>query len=896
MRILLFPGITLFPKPLDLARRIMKAMLFLKLILSLVPLKAMSEKVRNQSEVPSVSNKMDDQRFTIDVVDVLETKSTPQRKVLDGSVIPKHYDLIMDVRENGFGGKVGIEISIKKETTSITLNSNGLEVKNVKLRIDGSEHIPRISLIEETLVLVFESSVDSTDEGYLEIEFDGKYNEDLTGFYKSDYSGKPIYSTHFEPTDARKVFPCFDQPDMKATFSISISADADAVVLSNSSLRETKGKTRYFNKTEKMSTYLVAFVIGNLEYIEAKTNRGIPIRVYAHKDEVSWGQFALDVAKNCVDHFETYFGVEYSFPKIDMVAIPAFAMGAMENWGLITYRKTALLYNKAKSPVGTKKIVAEVVCHELAHMWFGNLVTMEWWDDLWLNEGFATWAASMGVYNLPKDLIDWDVWTSFVNSDVEAGMSHDALHSTHPIAVPVTDPNGINQIFDSISYSKGASLIRMIESHIGHEQFRDGVRSYLKEFQYSNANTSDLWRHISGSTELAHLVDNWINKEGFPLIRVEEKGENKLVISQERFFLGDKEEGQTWVVPIKINFFGEGVDTFELSERSMEIERRSTMYKLNEGSSGFYRVIYPEESLNNLLNADLSEINRLNLVNDVFALAFGSYQSIKERLGLVVNYKHERNYEVFYSVVYSLLNIASIFYDDKDVLPYIRGIIKELVSERARKVDLGNSGSTINDIALNSLLVAVAIKCSDEIVVKELESVWSEYRKDENTVSPDFRAALHIVVVDNNFDDILRLYKEGKTPEAKRIAISALTQTKKTDNINFILNNITMFDAQDGHSLFNGLIMNYKFRNRVIEFVLENFDLLCEHYKNISIINYVIEISLGSASSPDMVKRVEEFLSTPKCSGSDKIIEKVREKIRINARFRSENKDLHLTK
>lgn len=870
----------------------MKILLILKLILSEAPLKLMigTGPREDSSESKDVSSQ---KGLAIEVVDIVEAKDGVERKVLDGMVVPEHYDLRMDVRDNDFGGKVGIKICILEETDRITLNASELQVRSGQVSVGGKTYRGEISYKDETVTFLFGSAIKSTDDAYLEIEFDGKYNEGMIGVYKSNYNGKPIYSTHFEPTDARKAFPCFDQPDMKATFSISISAEPEAVVLSNSSLEVVRGEVRHFRKTEKMSTYLVAFVVGHLDYIEAKTRRGVPIRVYADADEVSWGEFSVEVARNCVDHFEEYFGIEYPFPKIDMVAIPAFAMGAMENWGLITYRKTSLLYNKESTPVGAKKLIAETVCHELAHMWFGNLVTMEWWDDLWLNEGFATWAASMGVYNLPRELIDWDVWTSFINSDVEVGMSYDSLHSTHPIAVPVGDPNDINQIFDSISYSKGASLIRMIEGYVGHDQFRDGIRSYLKEFKYSNANTSDLWRHISRDGEIAALVERWINGEGFPLISVEEKGD-KLVLTQSRFFLGTKQEGGIWTVPIRINFIGNGVDTFEMSERSVEIERKSDVYKLNEGSSGFYRVLYPEENLNNLFKAELSESNRLNLLNDVFALAFGSYQSIKERLRLVKNYRSEENYEILFSMVNNLSKIISIFYDDKNVLSYVRGLIGDLVSERARRVNLRDAGATINEIALNSLLVSTAVRCNDEVMVKELERQWEDYKKDESVISSEFRRPLHIVVVDNNFDEILKLYKEGRTPEAKITAIYALTQTKKLDNLKFILDNITMFDPQDSHYVMNGLIMNHRFRNQVVEFVMGNFQSLYSYVNNISLFNHVIEISLSSVSTPDMVRKVRSFLSTTKYSGSDRTIRKIDEKIGINERFRSLNGDLHL--
>jgi puromycin-sensitive aminopeptidase len=872
----------------------MRFFLIISFVLSADPQKLMFINPEKLEE--KASEQMDEPEYetglSIEIEELIVTEGEGQRKALDGKVVPEHYDLHVEVEKSGFSGSVGIRVLVREETDTVVLNSNGLELADCVLVVNKETLKGKVEYKDETAIIAFDSVLEAGTEGYLRLGFSGKYGEGMAGFYVSDYNGRPIYSTHFEPTDARKAFPCFDQPDMKATFSISIDADDSLTVLSNSELEKRDGRIRYFRKTEKMSTYLVAYVVGDLGYVETRTSRGLPIRVYAVEEEVSWGNFALSVAKHCVEYYERYFDIEYPFPKIDMVPIPAFAMGAMENWGLITYRKTSLLYNERSSSVSAKKLIAETVCHELAHMWFGNLVTMQWWDDLWLNEGFATWAASMAVDNLPKDLIDWDVWTAFINSDIEQGMAYDALHSTHPIAVSVKDPNDINQIFDSISYSKGASLIRMIEHYMGHNEFRDGIRSYLKEFKYGNANTADLWRHLSINSEIGNMVDRWVNDGGFPLVQVTEEGD-KLALRQSRFFLGTKAESKPWIIPVKISYLGKGTESFEFEGETKMVKKKSSLYKLNEGAAGFYRVMYPEDVLEGLLKEQLSDANRLSLINDVFALAFGSYQPIKDRLKLVGGYENEQNYEIMAAILYNLSSISSIFYNDPDVLPYIQGMARDLVSERANRVDLGGAGKTINEISLSSLLVSSAVANRDERMVRKLAGLWERYRRDESTVASDFRRPLHRAVVDEHFEELLEIYKEGKTPESKIIAITALTQSRKEENIRYIMENLQRFDVQDFHYLLGTIVQNYEFREYVVDFVMQNFEMLYKHINNISIFNHVIESVLGSVSTEPMVSKVRSFLSTVRYDGSNRIIRKIDEKIEIREKFRRENAGLH---
>ena len=327
----------------------------------------------------------------------------------------------------------------------------------------------------------------------------------MAGFYRSSYedekgsgSKKWMAVTQFEATDARRAFPCWDEPAVKSTFSISITAPKHLTVLSNMDALETKEQDdlveHKFRTTPLISTYLIAWALGEFESIEKVNQNGVKVRVYTTEGLSSKGKFALDVAARTLDFFTEYFGIAYPLPKMDLLAVHDFGAGAMENWGLVTYRTVYLLFDEENSSLKTKQNVAYVVGHELAHQWFGNLVTMEWWSDLWLNEGFATWVGWLAADHL---FHEWNIWNEFIMDDCQAGLKLDSLRSSHPIEVPVRNPAEITQIFDSISYSKGASVIRMLVDFLGEGTFQKGLRSYLQKHKYSNAKTSDSEQYVT---------------------------------------------------------------------------------------------------------------------------------------------------------------------------------------------------------------------------------------------------------------------------------------------------------------------------------------------------------------------------------------------------------------
>ena len=468
-------------------------------------------------------------------------------------------------------------------TRNVILNALELKLASAKLvvahsKAEQSFNSANFSYDEkkQRATIVFPDEIPASRKATLEIAFEGVINNDMAGFYRSKY--KPtvpaaasvprddefhyMLSTQFEACDARRAFPCFDEPRLKATFDFDIEIPDDQVALSNmpvkSASKAGEGLQKVvFERTPVMSTYLLAWAVGDFEYVEAHTERRyngkqLPVRVYTTRGLKEQGRWALEHAPKTIDLFSESFGIDYPLPKSDLLAVHEFTHGAMENWGLVTYRTTAVLFDEKTSDAQYKVRIAYVVAHELAHQWFGNLVTMDWWDELWLNESFATWA---GWYAVNQFHPDWNVWAKFVNEGMEQAFTLDSIRASHPIHVPVKDALDVNQIFDAISYLKGCSTLRMLANHLGEKRFLDGVSRYLKKHAYSNAKTEALWAGLAEASgaDVNALMSTWVQKIGFPMLTVAEEP-GQISVKQSRFLsTGDvkpEEDETVWWVPL----------------------------------------------------------------------------------------------------------------------------------------------------------------------------------------------------------------------------------------------------------------------------------------------------------------------------------------------------------
>jgi len=566
---------------------------------------------------------------------------------------PDTYRLTLapDLAAATFTGSAEIELRITEPVTELVCNAAELTITDAVLTgADGSTRAAAVSFDEEAerVTFVFDGTV-AAGPATLSCSFAGILNDKLRGFYKSTFVGatgdtKTIATTQMESTDARRAFPCWDEPDRKAVFEITLVIESGLAAFSNSPVLEetTVGTTRRlrFTPTMKMSTYLVAFVVGPMEATEPIDVDGVPLRVVHVPGKANLTAYALEVAAHSLRFFTGYFDIAYPGEKLDLVAIPDFAFGAMENLGCVTFRETALLVDPASAARTELERVALVVAHEIAHMWFGDLVTMQWWEGIWLNEAFATFMETICVDAFRPG---WEIWVSF-GVDREAAMALDDLHSTRPIEYPVGPPDEAEGMFDLLTYEKGGGVLRMLEQYLSPEVFRDGVRAYLAAHAYANTVTADLWRAIEEASgePVRAVMDSWILQGGHPLVRVGEDA-----IAQEPFSYGPPPQGvasaigQHWEVPVLVRTLeGEGdIERLLLGAQPISLPVAAGAQRLavvNAGGSGAYRTVYEGEHLAQLTArlGELDALERFNLLADTWALVLAGQVSLRDFFAL----------------------------------------------------------------------------------------------------------------------------------------------------------------------------------------------------------------------------------------------------------------------
>ncbi len=478
---------------------------------------------------------------------------------LPQSVHPEHYQLLLtpNLKDATFAGSEKIDVLLDQPLDSISLNAVEIKFQSVTTKIDGKDLKATVTEDEKKEQATFNfNRTLPAGRLTLQIEYTGILNGQLRGFYLSKTAKRNYAVTQFEPTDARRAFPSFDEPAFKATFDVTLVVDKNDTAISNTNIvSDTPGPvveqhTIRFATTPKMSTYLVAFLVGDFQCTSGESD-GTPIRACATPDKVEYTKFALSAAEFVLHYYNTYFGIKYPMPKLDMIALPDFEAGAMENFGAITYRETDLLIDEKTASVGSKKNVALVVAHEMAHQWFGDMVTMQWWDNLWLNEGFATWMENKPVaawrpeWNIPQD----------VAAGLNGTLNLDAQRTTRSIRAKADTPDEINQMFDGITYGKAGALLLMVENYEGEETFRQGVHNYLKAHIYGNATAEDFW---NTQTEVSHrpidkIMESFVVQPGEPILNFENPAGGSVSASQQRFFLSPSakaEKPQTWSVPV----------------------------------------------------------------------------------------------------------------------------------------------------------------------------------------------------------------------------------------------------------------------------------------------------------------------------------------------------------
>ncbi|XP_047490104.1 aminopeptidase N-like [Penaeus chinensis] len=646
---------------------------------------------------------------TTDTPTTTQAPPTLENYLLPTSLDPVHYVVKLQPHVSGnfsIIGHVEIELVVREGTSNITLHMADITVHEDTIMLKNKADLSAIptpgheyDAAREFFVVHLAEELPVGAEVVLSMDFEGFLNDELRGFYRSTYTNANgdqimLAATQFQPTDARRAFPCLDEPALKATFAVSLAREERMSTLSNMEIRATEpveGRAGWvwdhYDTTVKMSTYLVAFVVSDFEFLSAMAGQ-TNFSVWARPEAMDQAGYSLDVGVDCLTFFESYFNIPYPLPKQDMVALPDFAAGAMENWGLILYRETAMLYSPDASSASNKQRVAVVVVHELAHQWFGNLVTPTWWTDLWLNEGFASFMEFIGVDHVEPT---WRMMDQFVVDTLHYVFGIDSLESSHPISIPVGHPDEINEIFDSISYYKGASIIRMMYFFLTEATFKKGLTNYLNHFAYDAAAQDDLWEFL---TEAAHeddtlaadvsvkdIMDTWTLQTGYPVVKVErDAAGTSATVTQERFLLLPSASGRSdasWWVPLTVT--SQDAPDFSQTRPSSWLPASASSTSLsglpsadawillNLQQTGYFRVNYDANNWELLTKqlADAHEAihvtNRAQVMDDALNLARAGQLPYETALGLTPYLAQEKEYTPWEAAMSSLSYIEKMF-------------------------------------------------------------------------------------------------------------------------------------------------------------------------------------------------------------------------------------------
>lgn len=704
------------------------------------------------------------------------------------SLVPSHYKLQFDVDLTNFvfKGKEVLEFALSEDENTLELDALELEVEECLLFKKKQIIDTKITQDKQKGKIIIRPSK-RLDAGMyiLKFVYSGTINDHLAGLYRSKYRFKNrekyIATTQFEAADARRAFVCLDNPAYKATFEVTIICDKRFTSLSNTlPLKEyIKNGRRYtqFDRTPRMSTYLLYLGIGEFELKKTKY-KNVLLRGVTTKGQSKHTSYALEWTKKCLAYYENFFGHNYPLKKLDLIGVPDFASGAMENWGAITFRETALLYFEGQSAIATKQRVAEVVAHELVHQWFGNLVTMKWWDDLWLNESFATYMAYKAMAHFYPE---WNVWTEYVTYSSFGGMALDSLQSSHPIHVKVNSVDEIDELFDEIAYEKGGSVLRMLDHYLGEHYFMKGLKRYIKTYAYSNTAASDLWSSLEKESRkpVISIMERYVNQVGFPLVSVENKNRS-IQITQKRFLYEKKKTSELWEIPIVLKS-GKKIAKNHINTTSATLNYPSEKgIMINADYAGFYISQYSPHLLGLLgKNRDtLNEREALGLIHDLFSLVLAQSIDLKEFLSyLETFYYDEQDYEVLAYLIAKLLGIYKLLRRDtlgEVCIDLAKAALQKTGYEPNDKEDVRMTD--LRNVALSALIQTGEVDGLAYVAMK-----FKNYLKNNKTLHPDLKSVVYAgaVAADKRYyEKVKQLYLHADAEEERVKLLNALTSAQ----------------------------------------------------------------------------------------------------------------------
>lgn len=828
---------------------------------------------------------------------------------LPTTVTPERYDLKLtpDLNSFTFAGEEKVAVEVHAATAEVVLNALELEIDEAAASRDGKTI--RAVKIEmepqrERAHIHFGESLEP-GRWTLAINFRGILNDKLHGFYRSQYTdaaGKKhtVATTQFEATDARRAFPCWDEPALKAVYKVALVIDENLTAVSNAGVeRENKlggGKKEVvFKDTIKMSTYLLAFIVGEFEATEP-IDAGTPLRVVHVPGKRGLTPWAREIGAFSLKFFANYYGIPYPGDKLDLIAIPDFAAGAMENLGAITFRETALLADEKTASRAELERVADVVSHENAHMWFGDLVTMKWWNGIWLNEAFATFMEMLAVDAWKPH---WKRWDSFGVSRA-AAMAVDALKSTRSIEYTVLSPEDCRSMFDVLTYEKGAAVLRMLEQFLGAEEFRKGISLYLRKHQYANTETGDLWDALQESSKepVRRLMDSWIFQQGFPIVSVETAADGRsLKISQRRFFYlpPDNPEAQLWHVPIRATVKTDrGVEAYKVlltaEQTTIDLPGKVEWALLNEGGSGFYRVRYSADLLRALTRniRELKPIERFGLVSDTWAATVAGLKPLSEFVAMARLFRDETDLNVWRALLAGFSYLDIIVNDAQR--PLLAQAVCDVVGAAAQRLGwTPRDGEDELTRQLRGMLIGALGTLGEDAAVQaragELYAEWSRApEKVDRDLMPQLISILAHCGDAARYQEFKKHFKSARTPQEEQRYLFSLANFRSMELLRQTMEMTVNGEVrtQNAPFLMHSLLYNPVCRYAAWDFVRANWAVMVDRYPD-SALPRMCEAIVGLL---DRQSEVNAFFEQHKPRLGHKIIEQHLERLAVAVEFR----------
>ncbi len=821
--------------------------------------------------------------------------ATAQR--LPQTVRPEHYALTLapDLKAATFTGKESIDVTVTEPVNAITLNAAEVAFQSVTVTAGGNTQTASVSLDadKEQATFTFAQQIPA-GKATLHIDYTGILNNELRGFYLSRTARRNYAVTQFEPTDARRAFPSFDEPAFKATYDVTLIVDAGDTAISNMPIeKDTPGPgegkhTLQFGTTPKMSTYLVAFLVGDFQCSSGEQDK-VAIRVCATPDKVQLTPYGVTVAKYVLHYYNDYFGIPYPLPKLDLIALPDFEAGAMENFGAITYRETALLIDEKTASVGSREGVASVIAHEMAHQWFGDLVTMQWWDNIWLNEGFATWMSNKPVAAMHPE---WNIDQSVI-AGLDGTLNLDAQATTRSIRAKADTPAEINEMFDGIAYGKASDVLLTVENYLGKETFRKGVHAYLAAHLYANATAEDFWNAQTATSHkpVDKIMESLVVQPGEPLLTFGEPAGGKVFVEQRRFFLdpGVKSDtNETWTVPVCFAAGQKGADCELLTpgDASLNVPA-SPLFFANAGGKGYYRSKYPADvyaALVRGVETSLTPFERIRLIGDEWAQVRANTADVGQYLDLVAAVKADPSDEVIdnaLSGVNATYTRVASTPEEKDALgAWIRATFGP---EYARLGPPSDNDSANTRELRASLFGVLGFEGKDPQIIAQAREIAQKYLADPSSVEPSLGRTATFLAARNGdaalFDQLEKVYETSTNPEFQENALRLLTQFQDPALLERALDMAVSGKVrnQDAAIQFAIALQGEETRDATWKYIQEHWDKV-QAQLTTAMGGMLVGSTSGFCSEPAR-DDVQSFFSTHKVPASDRALKQALERI-----------------